>query len=134
MDDKQFQRLLKKAQSDESLFHKMVFTPADAVDELGFLDQADRDRILKVSPEGVLRDIISGKRLAADCEVTVQCGFTCTHTSSLQDALVKDFGQAADCGVTVQCTHTCGHTSSIDDKFQGLAENIKTSIEKRRGG
>jgi hypothetical protein len=136
MDDKQFQRLLKKVQSDETLFHNLVFSPADAMEELGFLDAAERETLLKVSPDSVIKGIVSGKGRASDCGVTVQCGTTCTHTSSLQNEMMRGLELAADCGVTVQCTSTCGHTSSVAENFgmQDLASDIRASIQKRSKG
>lgn len=133
MDDKTFQRLLKKLQADEALLHKVVFSPSEAIEELGFLDAADRDRISKISPDAVLQGILTGRGTKADCGVTVQCGSTCTHTSSLE-RMAERLDNAADCGVTVQCTYTCGHTSSLTDKFQisELGANIKAAIDKQR--
>jgi hypothetical protein len=135
MDDKTFERLLKKLQVDDALLHKLVFSPLEAVDELGFIDAVDRDKIAKLSPDAVIQGILTGKGAAADCGVTVQCGSTCTHTSSLEQAIAGRVEAAADCGVTVQCTETCGHTSSLTDKFQmnELTTQIKASIEKQRG-
>jgi hypothetical protein len=133
MDEAKFGKLLKKLQSDEALLHSIIFSPEDAVKELGFLDRADQDNLLKVSPEAVIQGIVSGKGRASDCGVTVQCGETCTHTSSLQNVMLQGVDLMADCGVTVQCTSTCGHTSSIADKIgvRDLTADIGAAIRAR---
>ena len=135
MDDKTFQSLLSLLKGNEALLHKVIFAPADAVKELGFLSAADREIIAKLTPESALEDILKDIGSAADCGVTVQCGSTCTHTSSLE-RMLDGREVMADCGDTVQCTQTCGHTSSVADSFkmESLASDIKSSIAKRNKG
>jgi hypothetical protein len=131
MDDKQFEKLMKQARSDEAFFHNLVFYPEKAAREIDFLSEDALAAIAKVDPESVLRDIITGGGLAAECEVTVHCTYTCGHTSSLQEQLDIAVGRAAACGHTVECTYTCGHTSSLLDKLGAFGQQVQASIERR---
>jgi len=131
MKDEQFNRLLERAKSDTSFLHTLVFESKKAVDELAYLDEAARDNILKISPENTLRGIITGGGTLADCTVTVNCGSTCTHTSSLEELQGRVGNPLADCGVTVQCTATCGHTSSMPALREGLQESIASKVHQQ---
>jgi hypothetical protein len=49
MDEAKFGKLLKKLQSDEALLHSIIFSPEDAVKELGFLGSGLIDHIQKMT-------------------------------------------------------------------------------------
>jgi hypothetical protein len=122
---------MKQARSDEGFVHNLVFYTEQAAREIDFLDEDAMAAIAKVDPESVLRDIIAGGGLAAECEVTVHRTSSCGHISSLQEQLDIAVGRAAARGRAVECTYTCGHTSSVVDKFGAFGQQVQASIERR---
>lgn len=119
MNDSEFKKLLEKSRKDKSFFHGLVFNTEATVNSADFLSEETRERILKVDPAEVIKDIAYGE--LADCTVTINCTFTCTVTSSFVDRL--DQSVLEDCGVTINCGHTCGHTvsSQFDNRVTELA-------------
>lgn len=129
MDESEFKKLLEKSKKDKGFFHGLVFGTEATVKSADFLSEATRERILRVDPAEVIKDIAYGE--LADCTVTVNCTFTCTHTSSMVDRF--DPGVLQDCGVTVNCGHTCGHTASMpfDNRVTELANAALDRIKSK---
>jgi hypothetical protein len=100
------EELVKRARSDPSFFHQLVFKPEEVLGKLDFLDRREKGMILTIAAE----DVIAG----------------------LAGLFVNPGGGVAACGDTCgsgSCTNTCdsscGHTcgQSCDDTCHGSCGN-----------
>lgn len=94
----QLNQLLEEAREDPELFHNLVFNPEEAIQDIDYLDRATKGRLVGMEPEDIIGGIVGeppiGSELA-DCGWTVDCGYTCEHTSSAFDAGEQIRTQAA---------------------------------------
>src|SRR5438128_1578859 len=90
------EELVRRARSDPSFFHQLVFKPEEVVGKLDFLDRREKGMILALAPEDVIAGLAG---LAVNPAGGVaECGNTCLET----------------CASSCACTNTCEVTSRLD--------------------
>lgn len=79
-------KLLQQAKNDPEFYNLLIKNPSQALANVDYLDPATKTELSKL----ILEEINTGKLSpsAADgCTLTVICGSTCGHTSSLPNSL-----------------------------------------------
>jgi hypothetical protein len=95
--------LVRRARSDATFFHKLVFNPEEVLGQLDFLPRREKGMIVSLAPEDVIAGLagllVNPDLTVADCGSSCanSCGYTC----------------GASCGDTCgsSCEFTCNGNS-----------------------
>jgi hypothetical protein len=119
------EELVRRARSDPSFFHQLVFKPEEVLGKLDFLDRREKGMILALAPEDVIAGlaglIVNPGGGVAEC--TVSCNNSCTNTcdSSCGDTCHSSCQDTCGSG-------SCGKTSNLGFVGEGVINEARTAF------
>lgn len=143
MEQRQFSELVKKAESDPTFLHRMVFSPETLISELkGSLSRAALGALIAKHPGEIVARTIGvtsycGNTCTSSCDNT--CGGSCGFTTNIVEQVgalgtpyfSRNRGQLEGCGNTCTsscdntCGGSCGFTTNLTDFQQRFGQQFQ---------